>query len=128
MKLTCYSNNSIQVIYRCDLLTKKWIYVHGNTNHFRTCYALCNNKERNDLLNKYFTKSEQTRICINYNRKNKSFRLRCFNQNENQWKSITYQCGTLTITKDQWFSLHSCFSSDMITTTLPSKFRSILFI
>jgi hypothetical protein len=123
MRLTCYSNKLIQVTYRCDLSTKKWIYVYGNTNNFRTCYSFCNNKERNDLLNKYFIKSEQTKICINYNKKRKSLRLKCFNQNENQWKSINYQCGTMTITKDQWYSLNSCFSSPTITTTFPSKFR-----
>ena len=44
-----------------------------------------------------------------------------FNINENRWKSINYQCGKMTLTKYQWFKLHSCFQMTITTTTLPGK-------
>jgi hypothetical protein len=130
MKLTCSFNNSTQVIYRCNLLTKQWIYVYGNTNDFHTCYPLCSNNERNDLLNKYFSLSEQAEIRVHYIQKIKSLRLRCFNPYEKRWKSINYKCGTMTISKYQWFRLHSCFQSfitpTISSTTFPSKLKNIL--
>jgi hypothetical protein len=123
MKLACYFNHALQVTYRCDLSTKQWIYVYGNSNRFDTCEPPCSNKERNEFLNKYFTQYEQTKIRSIYIQKKKVLRVRCFNTNENRWKSINYQCGTMTITKYQWFKLHSCFQSSITTTTtaLPRK-------
>lgn len=119
MRLRCYFNDLIQITYRCDLLTKQWIYVYGNSNSFQRCYPLCSNNERNDLLNKFFTLSEQTKIQTVYLQKRKALRLRCFNPYDRQWKSINYKCGTMTITKYQWFKLHSCFQSTIMTQTPP---------
>jgi hypothetical protein len=122
MRVACYFNNSIEVIYRCDLSTNKWNYIHGSTERFRTCSPPCDNNERNNLLDKYFTQSQQTKIRTIYIRKKKLLRLRCFNTNENLWKSINYQCGKMSITKYQWFKLHSCFQPTITTTTvLPRK-------
>jgi hypothetical protein len=117
MKLTCYFNPLIQITYRCELLSKQWIYVHGNTNRFRTCYPSCSDTERKEVLNKYFTSNEQTQIRTKYLRTSKILRLRCFNTNENRWRSINYKCGTMTITTDQWFRLYSCFQTTRSTTT-----------
>ena len=124
MKLTCYFNHSIQIIYRCDLSSKQWMYVYGNTNHFQRCHPPCANSERIELLNKYFSQYEQSKIHAKYIEKRKSVRFRCFNTHENRWKSISYKCGTMTLTKYQWFKLHSCFQPIVTTTTteLPRKF------
>ena len=120
IKLTCYFNYSIQITYRCNLPNKRWIYVNGFINRFRQCYPPCNNSERNKLLNKYFTRYQQTKIRTKYIRRIELLRLSCFNKNENRWKAILYKCGTITITKHQWFRLHSCFQST-IAGPLPGK-------
>ncbi len=87
---------------------------------------MCNEKERYDLLNKYFSQYEQQQIRANYIQRKNLLRLRCYNRKENCWKSINYKCGTMTITKSQWYKLHSCFQS-ISTTTLPSKFNNKIF-
>jgi len=125
MKLTCHFNQSIEIIYRCDLSNKQWIYVYGNSNHFQACYLPCDLSERLELLNKYFTKDEQSKIRTKYIAKSKSVRFRCFHTTENRWKSINYKCGTKSLTKYQWFRLHSCFQPIITTTTteFPRKFN-----
>ncbi|CAF0771361.1 unnamed protein product [Rotaria sordida] len=109
IKLTCYFNYSIQITYRCNLLNKQWIYVHGNTNRFQKCYLSCNNNERNELLNKYFTKYQQTKIRTRYIQENNSLRLSCLHKPSKRRIAIRYKCGTMTITTKQWYRLHSCF-------------------
>ena len=121
VKLACYFNHTIQMTYRCNLSSKRWIYVYGITNRFRQCYPSCTNHERDALLNKYFTRDQQRQIRTRYVRQDKSLRLKCFNQNENRWKVIKYKCNSMTITKYQWFKLHSCFEPRRIQ-KLPSKF------
>ena len=122
IKLVCQYNNLIEITYRCDRRTRQWGYVYGNTNHFRRCSPLCNENEQNDLLNKYFTRSEQEELRVEYLERRKSLRLRCFNRHENRWRSVYYKCGTMTISKSQWYRLHSCFSSTSAT-TMPSKWK-----
>ncbi len=98
--------------------------MYGNTNNFRRCSPLCNENEQVDLLNKYFTRNEQQQIRTDYIEQMHFLRLRCFDRNENRWRSIDYKCGTMTITKSEWYQLHSCFQSTPTETeTLPSKFR-----
>ena len=108
-RLSCYYNHSIQVTYRCDLSRRHWIYVHGNTNRFRSCFSPCSDDERIALLTKYFTHEQRPRIRSNVTRNFDGFRLRCFNQRERRWKAIAYKCGTLTLSTQQWFKLNSCF-------------------
>ena len=127
VKFLCHYNNLIQVTYRCDLSTQRWIYIHGNTNSFSGCSPLCSESERRDLLSKYFSPYEQQQIRAKQIEEKNVLRLRCFDRNENRWKSINYKCGTITISKDQWFQLHSCFSRTIPTTaTTPSgKFNQM---
>ncbi|UJR33001.1 hypothetical protein I4U23_020461 [Adineta vaga] len=119
IKLTCNFNQSIQIIYRCDLINKRWMYIYGNTNQFQKCSQPCNSRERMELLNKYFTQHEQNKIQTIYLRRRNQLRLRCFNKKENQWKTIFYTCETMSITTYEWFDIHSCFQSFVSTTELP---------
>ncbi|CAF2061075.1 unnamed protein product [Rotaria magnacalcarata] len=125
-RLTCYSNDSIQITYRCDLSRKQWIYVYGITNSFEKCYSPCTDDERNALLNKYFAANEQSKISVKYIQRNKSLLLSCLNIIENRWKSIRYRCGTMAITTAQWFKLHSCFQSTAVNATQPTVVVSML--
>ncbi|CAF0912575.1 unnamed protein product [Adineta ricciae] len=125
IKLTCQFNNSIQIIYRCDLLNKRWLYIYGNTNHFRMCSRPCNNTERMELLNKYFTRHEQSKIQTIYLRRRNQLRLRCLSNHENQWKTVFYSCGTMAITPQQWYELHSCFQAFVPVTEPPAVMVSM---
>lgn len=114
--------------YRCDLLTRQYIYVYGNSNLFRQCVPRCTDDERRNLLRKYFSSNEQRDIHATFNERDHFIRFSCYNINENQWKSIDYQCGTMTITTDQWYRMYSCSQSIRRTTTTtppptPSKLK-----
>lgn len=127
-KLVCNFNKSIQITYRCDLSTKQWIYVYGHSKSFQKCYPPCGDDERKQLLNKYFTEYEQTKIRTRYVPERNSLRVSCLNRNERRWKSIRYKCDSMIITPKQWYHLHSCFHPfTVLTTTLPSKFDGDLF-
>lgn len=119
-RFICYFNHSIQITYRCDLSEQRWIYVHGASKDFRRCYPPCSYEERNELLDKYFTYNERSQIRINRRRHQTTLRLRCFNDRENRWNAIIYSCGSLSLTKEQWFKLHACFDSRAVP-TLPSE-------
>ncbi|CAF1375263.1 unnamed protein product [Adineta steineri] len=118
VRLSCYFNQSIEMTYRCDLPTKRWIYINGSIDSFRNCYPPCNNTERYNLLNKYFTTYEQSQIRTRYIEKYKSLLIQCLSVIDRQWKSINYKCGTMSITVFQWYKIHSCFQP-IITTTPP---------
>ncbi|CAF2853038.1 unnamed protein product [Rotaria sp. Silwood2] len=119
MRLTCYFNHSIQITYRCNLLNKQWIYVHGNINRFQKCYQTCSNNERHELLNKYFTQYQQAKIRTIYIPERNSLRVSCLNRAIKRRIAIRYKCGTMTITTRQWYRLYSCFQST-IETELPT--------
>lgn len=116
LKLTCAFNSVIQITYRCDLHTKKWFYVYGNSRSFDQCYPTCYTDERQQVLNKYFSPIEQQRIRSRYLERKQSIVFRCYNSHNRCWKTIVYKCGTNTITKQQWFKIHSCFQQQK---TLP---------
>lgn len=119
VRLICHYNTLIQITYRCDLLTRQFIYVYGNSNQFRQCVPRCSDDEQRNLLRKYFSSNEQRAIHATFTERDHFIRYSCFNSNDNQWKSIDYQCGTMTITTDQWYRIHSCFQSTRRTTTTP---------
>ncbi|CAF3387940.1 unnamed protein product [Rotaria sp. Silwood1] len=119
MKLTCYFNHSIQITYRCNLLTKQWIYVYGISNRFQKCYQSCSKNERNELLNKYFTQYQQTKIHTRYIQEKNSLRLSCLHKPSKRRIAIRYKCGTMTITTKQWYRLHLCFQP-IIETQFPT--------
>lgn len=132
VRLICHYNPSIQITYRCDVFTRQYIYVYGNSQNFRQCVPRCTDDERRNLLNKYFTSYQQRDIQATFTNNDNSIRFSCFDSNAYQWKSIEYQCGTMTITKDQWYQIHSCSQSSLTTTTmttttvaLPSKFNRL---
>ena len=128
VRLICQYHPSIQITYRCDLSTQQYIYVYGSSQNFRQCVPRCTDDERRTLLNKYFSSYEQRDIRATFTNNDNSMQFSCFDSKEYRWKSIDYQCGTMTINKDQWYQLHSCFQSAVATTTstttaLPSKFK-----
>lgn len=109
LKLTCAFNSMIQITYRCDLYTKKWLFIDGDSYSFDQCYPTCFTDERIQLLNKYFSSDEQRQIRSRYLDRRQSIRFRCFNFHDKRWKSIVYKCNSHEITKEQWFKIHSCF-------------------
>lgn len=74
-----------------------------------------------ELLNKYFTRYEQSKIQTIYLRRRNQLRLRCLSKHENQWKTVFYSCGTMEITTQQWYELHSCFQAFVPITEPPGK-------
>ena len=122
--MTCSFNQSIQITYRCDLISQRWIYVYGHSQQFRQCYPLCSREEQHELLEKYFTHQQQSHIRTIRRRHRPYLRFRCYNGQENRWNSVVYRCGTLTLTTYQWFQLHDCSQSKPIV-PLPGKYFSV---
>ena len=108
--MTCRFNKSIHITYRCDRIQNRWIYVHGNSKDFYHCYPPCSEQERSLLLNKYFTKTQQSSFrIVRLINDSSAIRFRCFNNQTRRWNRVIYQCGQLSFNQSQLSRLSSCF-------------------
>lgn len=114
-QIFCRYNKSIQITFRCDVPTRKWIYVYGSRTNFQRCFPSCGIAEKNYVLTQYLSEEKSSAIrAVRRKTDVGILRFRCFNHQRRGWIGIRYKCASFQLNETQLNRLNSCFKQDSI--------------